>query len=104
MDKDKSKFTWTELGGHSPSVLRKAGIKIIISLSIFVILGLLMVNEQISPMNAGFLAGLVTWLMFIEVVIKNFVKSGKLSSIFSDDRFWGGMLGSFAIYMMYYYY
>ena len=103
-NKDKSKFTWTELGGHSPSVLRKAGIKIIISLSIFAILGLLMVNEQITPMSAGFLAGLVTWFMFIEVVMKNFFKSGKLSIIFSDDRFWGGMLGSFAIYMMYYYY
>jgi len=67
-------------------------------------LGLLMVNEQINPMSAGFLAGLVTWLMFTEVVMKNFFKSGKLSIIFSDDRFWGGMLGSFAIYMMYYYY
>ena len=63
-----------------------------------------MVNEQITPLSAGFLAGLITWMMFIEVLMKNFFKSGKLSSIYSDDRFWGGMLVSFAIYMMYYYY
>ncbi|MFP6854777.1 MAG: hypothetical protein VB980_03260, partial [Opitutales bacterium] len=106
-DEEKGKLTWTELGGHDPSVLKAAGNKLLATLGLYVVLAVLMVGEKMAPMVAGIVAGIWTWYAFAKVAIdavKRSREEGKPSSLFADDRFWAGILAGLAIYMMYYYY
>ena len=106
-DKEKGKLTWTELGGHAPSVLRKAGIKLLLTLGLYLVLALAMVGGWTSPIVAGTVAAIWTWFVFAELAFVAVVRShvsGKPISLFSEDRFWAGLLAALAIFMMYYYY
>jgi SSS family solute:Na+ symporter len=106
-DKEKGKLTWTELGGHDPSVLRKAGIKLLLTLGLYLVLALAMVGGWTSPIVAGTVAAIWTWFVFAELAFVAVVRShvsGKPISLFSEDRFWAGLLAALAIFMMYYYY
>ncbi len=106
-DEEKGKFTWTELGGHDPAVLKGAGNKLLITLGLYVILAVLMVSEKVTPMIAGIIAGVWTWYAFAKVAfdeVKRSREEGKPISVFSDDRLWAGILAALAIFMMYYYY
>ena len=106
-DEEKGKFTWTELGGHDPAVLKGAGNKLLITLGLYVILAVLMVSEKVTPMMAGIIAGVWTWYAFAKVAfdeVKRSREEGKPISVFSDDRLWAGILAALAIFMMYYYY
>ena len=106
-DKDKGKFTWTELGGHDPAVLKGAGNKLLVTLGLYLVLALLMVSEKMAPMVAGIVAGVWTWYVFAKMAfdaVKRSREEGKPISLLSEDRFWAGILAGLAIYMMYYYY
>ena len=106
-DKEKGKLTWTELGGHDPSVLKKAGIKLLLTLGLYLALALAMVGGWVAPIVAGTVAAIWTWFTFAELAFVAVVRShveGKPISLFSEDRFWAGLLAALAIFMMYYYY
>ncbi len=106
-DKEKGKLTWTELGGHDPSVLKKAGIKLLLTLGLYLVLALAMVGGWVAPIVAGTVAAIWTWFTFAELAFVAVVRShveGKPISLFSEDRFWAGLLAALAIFMMYYYY
>ncbi len=106
-DKEKSKFTWTELGGHDPAVLKRAGKKLLLTLGLYLVLALAMVGGWTAPIVAGIVAAVWTWFTFAEVAFVAVVRShveGKPISLFAEDRFWAGLLAALAIFMMYYYY
>ncbi len=106
-DKEKGKLTWTELGGHDPAVLKRAGKKILVTLGLYLVLALVMVGGWTAPVVAGLVAAIWTWFTFAEVAFVAVVRShleGKPISLFAEDRFWAGLLAALAIYMMYYYY
>jgi hypothetical protein len=106
-DEEKGKFTWTELGGHDPAVLKGAGNKLLITLGLYVVLAVLMVSEKVAPMMAGIIAGVWTWYAFAKeafAAVKRSREEGEPISVFSDDRLWAGILAALAIFMMYYYY
>jgi len=106
-DKEKGKLTWTELGGHDPAVLKRAGKKILVTLGLYLVLALGMVGGWMAPMVAGIVAGIWTWYAFAKMAfdaVKRSREAGKPISLFSDDRLWAGILAGLAIYMMYYYY
>jgi len=106
-DEEKGKFTWTELGGHEPDVLKRAGKKVLLTLVLYVVLALAMVGEWCSPLVAGVTAAVWTWFAFAEIAfaaVKRSKVEGKPISLFSEDRFWAGLLAGLAIFMMYYYY
>ena len=106
-DEEKGKLTWTELRGHDPPVLKGAGNKLLVTLGLYLVLALLMVSEKMAPMVAGIVAGIWTWYVFAKMAfaaVKRSREEGKPISLFSEDRFWAGILAGLAIYMMYYYY
>ena len=106
-DKEKGKLTWTELGGHDPAVLKRAGKKILVTLGLYLVLALAMVGGWTAPIVAGVVAAIWTWFAFAEVAFVAVVRShvdGKPISLFAEDRFWAGLLAALAIFMMYYYY
>tara|TARA_Y100001934_G_C12363919_1_gene782326 strand:- start:552 stop:2690 length:2139 start_codon:yes stop_codon:yes gene_type:complete len=106
-DEEKGKFTWTELGGHDPAVLKGAGNKLLITLGLYVVLAVLMVSEKVAPMMAGIIAGVWTWYAFAKeafAAAKRSREEGEPTNVFSDDRLWAGILAALAIFMMYYYY
>ena len=118
-------LTWTGLGGHDPSVLRKAALKIVLSIGLFAVLGWLMVSGVLSPTVAGLVAAVWTFLMFLDAAIGSVVASHasaaavkfmvkdsgdtpdddeKGISLLEEDRFWGGLLAAVAVFMMFYFY
>ena len=106
-DGEKGKFTWTELGGHDSSTLKKAGMKVLLTLGLYVVLGLTMVGGWTSPLVSGIVAATWTWFAFAEIAFAAVIRShveGKPISLFSEDRFWAGLLAGLAIFMMYYFY
>ena len=106
-DEEKGKFTWTELGGHDPSTLKRAGMKVLLTLGLYAVLGLTMVGGWATPLVAGLVAAVWTWFAFAEIAFAAVMRShveGRPISIFSEDRFWAGLLAGLAIFMMYYYY
>ena len=119
-DDEQAALTWTGLGGHDPSVLRKAAIKIALSLSLFVLLARLMVWEICTPTIAGLIAAIWTFLMFFDAALNSIVDSRSTAiaskmmdasrdverptSLLEEDRFWGGLLAAVAVFMMFYFY
>lgn len=106
-DENKGKLTWTGLGGHEPAVLKRAAKKVLLTLFLYVILGLAMVGGWTSPLVAGVVAATWTWFTFAEIAfaaVKRSHVEGNPISLFSEDRFWAGLLAGLAIFMMYYYY
>lgn len=106
-DEEKARYTWTVLGGHDPSVLRRAGIKLLSTLVLYAVLALAMVDGWTPPIAAGLVAAIWTWFTFAEAAFSAVVAShvkGEPISLFAEDRFWAGLLAACAIFMMYYYY
>ena len=72
-----------------------------------VVLGLTMVGGWTSPLVSGIVAATWTWFAFAEIAFAAVIRSlreGKPISLFSEDRFWAGLLAGLAIFMMYYFY
>lgn len=110
-DAEKSKLTWTGLGGHDPAVLKKAVAIIGISLVLFTLLAVAMVNG-LSPLVAAIIAAVWTWAMFFMSAL-SCIKKAKASGtadgesatvLWKEDRFWAGLLAATAIFMMFYFY
>jgi len=126
-EEKRAALTWTGLGGHDPSVIRKAALKIAISLGLFAVLAWFMVNETLTPTVAGLLAAVWTFLMFLDAAIASVVQaqataaavkfmdrkeaedsepseSPRAVSLLEEDRFWGGLLAAVAVFMMFYFF
>ena len=105
-DKQKSKLTWVGLGIFSKQEFRYFTIKLLGSLVFYAFLAVLMVGGMLSSLGAAVVAAAWTWLMFLDNVIKMMLKAagkGRAYNLLKEDRFWGGLLASCAIFMMYYF-
>ncbi len=110
-DEEKSQLTWTGLGGHDPSVLKRLGLKLALSLAIFAVLGVLLYKGILPPLVAGLTGGLWAWLMFLMTALAA-VKRAKAgvgdledcaTALWKEDRFWAGVLAGTAVFLMYYF-
>lgn len=111
-DAEKAKYTWTELGGHDPRVLKRTGAVVVLSLAIFAFLGYLVYRDRTAPPVAGAIAAVWTWAMFLSAAI-NAIKRAKMNepeheagatTLLKEDRFWAGLLAGAAVFMLYYFY
>lgn len=125
---ERAALTWTGLGGHDPSVIRKTAWKIFASLGLFAVLAYFVVRGDVSQLMAGLIAGGWTWLMFLDAAIAAVIRSQADAaaaratkdlkppasadappepggfSLLEEDRFWGGLLAGVAVFMMYYFF
>jgi len=105
-DAEKSRFTWTDLGGHHPQVLRRALGALAASIALFALLAGVLMAGWATPLAVGLLAAVWTWSLFIVAAIA--VRRGEgcecsFRLIVTEDRFWAGLLAATAVLMMYYF-
>jgi len=109
-DEEKSRFNWTDLGGHKTEDLKKLVGRIATTLATFVILAVLMVYGKITPTVAACLGGIATFLAFqrhisqTRRVVKDESGTETTVPLPRDDRFWASFLCSAAVFLHYYYY
>ncbi len=105
-NEDKSRMTWIGLNVMRPPDLQHFGMKLLGSLLVFVMLGVLMTGQLVSPMAAGMAAAAWTFLMFMDSLFKVVLTAaakGRAYSLLREDRFWAGLLAASAVFMMYYF-
>jgi len=107
-DAKKALLTWTALGGHDPLVLRRTVRWLIVSLAIYVMLGIAIVYATLTPTVAGIVAAAWTWSLFLASANSAVRQRDKSQqgpwSLFTEDRTWAGLLAATAIFMLYHYY
>ncbi len=111
-DAEKSKMTWTELGGHDPSKVKRAGKLILIGLGVLAVLAILMAKAGLSPAVAGGVGGFLVFGAFLTSALDAVrrAKAGEASLeecqpvLWKEDRFWAGLLCGTAVFLMYYFY
>lgn len=105
-DPEKSRFTWTDLGGHKPQVLRRALVALAASIALYAILGVVLFVGWITPVAAGLIAAIWTWGLFVVSTVaarRRDDRSLSFGSLVTDDRIWAGLLAATAVWMMYYF-
>jgi hypothetical protein len=105
-DEAKSRMTWTGLNIIKPADLQHFGMKLLGSLLVFAMLGVLMTGQLMSPMAAGVLGAIWTFMMFLDSLFKVVLTAaakGRAYSLLREDRFWAGLLAASAVFMMYYF-
>ena len=100
-DEEKSRLSWTELGGHEPRTLRNLFLTLLGSISFFALLAVVMVAGMNPAICAG--VGALWTLAMFAGAIKLYPREDT-SQWFLDDRSWSGLLCSLAVFMMYYFY
>ncbi len=105
-NEEKGRMTWTGLNLVKSADLQHFGMKLLGSLLVFAMLGVLMTGRLISPMAAGMAAAVWTFLMFMDSLFKVVLTAaakGRAYSLLREDRFWAGLLAASAVFMMYYF-
>ena len=105
-NEDKAKYTWVGLKIMRESDLQHFGMKLLGSVLIFILLAVLMTGKIISPMAAGVLGAIWTFMMFLDSLFKVVLAAaakGRAYSFLREDLFWAGLLASCAVFMMYYF-
>lgn len=111
-DEEKSRFNWTELGGHTVADLRSLVKLIAISIGMFIVLGYSMTQAWLRPGLAATLGAIWTLCVFQYHISQHrrtaaSTDSNDTSSLVPlplDDRFWASFLCAAAVFMHYYYY
>jgi SSS family solute:Na+ symporter len=103
---DKAKYTWVGLKIMRESDLQHFGMKLLGSVLIFILLAVLMTGKIISPMGAGVLGAIWTFMMFLDSLFKVVLSAaakGRAYSFLREDLFWAGLLASSAVFMLYHF-
>jgi SSS family solute:Na+ symporter len=114
-DLEKSKLTWVGLNIFSGQALRQFAKGLGVSIVLFILLAFLMVSEVIRPGLAAVIAALWTWgLILVPLVRSRKSRSPQAAEVsnseeeacclLAEDRFWGALLASLAVFMLFYYY
>ena len=107
-DPEKSKLTWTSLGGHNKSRLKEILILCLISLLAYVIIALLTSNGSLTPVVAALIAALWTLVIYMREVVKKYkAEDSSLTRsqyIISSEITYAGVLASLAMFMMFYFF
>ena len=105
-DAEKSRFTWTDLGGHRPHVLRRVLIALGASIALYALLALVLLAGWTTPLVAGLVAAVWTWALFVVAAVAARRGEGRpvsLHAAVTDDRFWAGLLAATAVWMMFHF-
>jgi solute:Na+ symporter, SSS family len=106
-DPEKSKLTWTELGGHDPVLVKRVTIGLGLAAGVFAILAVLMVKGM-SPTLCGVIGGLVSWggfcLLALSAIRRDAEGGEPPRKLLLEDRFWAGLLAGCATFMMFHFY
>jgi SSS family solute:Na+ symporter len=113
-DAEKSRLTWTDLGGHATSDLKNLLTAFVVSLAFFALLGWVMVGQWLSPSACAWIGAGWTLLMFARAIGRSMAKrraahagdlqSNPLLACLREDRFWAAILCAIAVFMHYYFY
>ena len=105
-DPEKSRITWTDLGGHDPGHLKSLGLTILVSVAIYALLGWLMVSGSLDQVIAAFIAAGWTMAVYARQVLrtKHDETRDAISLLLRDERSLAGLLAASAMFMMYYFY
>jgi SSS family solute:Na+ symporter len=105
-DPEKSRITWTDLGGHDPGHLKSLGLTILVSVAIYALLGWLMVSGSLDQVIAAFIAAGWTMAVYARQVLrtKHDKTRAAISLLLRDERSLAGLLAASAMFMMYYFY
>ena len=107
-DPEKSRNTWTDLGGHDSGHLKSLSLTTLVSIMVYVLLGWLMYSGLLNQVIAGFIAAGWTLGAFLREVVRS--KQHEQQSrtltqqILHDERTLAGLLAGTAMFMMYYFY
>ena len=104
----KSVNTWMELSDSEPGRFVYIGRLFLLSIMVYAVIGILMVQEVVSPQMAGGWAASYTMGIFVIDIIRT-QRKGKITSIglgvlLRDDRIYAGLLSSCTIFVMYLFY
>lgn len=103
---EKSRFTWTDLGGHKPRVLRRALAALAASIMLYAVLGVVLFVGWTTPLVTGVIGAIWTWGLFVVSAVaaqRRDDRSCSFGSLVTDDRIWAGLLAATAVWMMYYF-
>ena len=100
-DESKGQLTWHGLGLISKQQLRTIGMRILLSIIVFAVLGSLMARSTIQPGTAAFLgAGWTLGLIFYAV--RQTPRKSDATGL--DDRYLAGLLAACAVFVLFYFY
>ena len=106
-DLEKGKLTWTELGGHDPAALKRAGVAILVTIVLMVVLAVLMVGGTLSTSIAALMAGLWTMSLFVRsgvAAVRARAEELTARALLKEDRCWAGLLAGLAMAALFYFY
>ncbi|MCH2124751.1 MAG: sodium/solute symporter [Pirellulaceae bacterium] len=107
-DPEKSRITWTDLGGHAPDHLRSLSCILLISVAVYALLGWLMVQGTLNQVVAALLASGWTLAAYARQVLRSdptaTAAQHPLQRLLQDERSLAGVLAAIAMFMMYYFY
>lgn len=110
-NEENSMMTWMALGQHSGKSVRATIFGFVASLAAYTTLAFLMVNGTMSPKQAAAAGGIWTFLAFVllakrsreKAILDEGIKKAD-KTLFSEDRFWAGILCALAVYVLYAFY
>ena len=100
-DVKKATLIWTSLTHHSSKDLCTIVIALVCSLIVYGVLGWIVSENLLSPLNAGIVASIWTFSLFVSKVKGEF---DYVSKLLTDDRVWSGALCSVAVFIMFNYF
>ena len=106
VDEEKSKYTWVGLKLFREMDLIHFSKKLIGTIVVFVLLGFFMTGQLISPLAAGLIGAIWTWVMFMDSLFQLVLSAaakGRGYSLLREDRFWAGLLAACAVFMLFYF-
>jgi hypothetical protein len=109
-DPEKSRYTWTDLGGHAPDRLRSLALTILVSILFYALLGWLMYQGLLDQTIAALVAAAWTLGAYLREILRS-TGSGDAAQeqtigqrLLRDERSLAGLLAATAMFMMYYFY
>jgi len=109
-DPEKSRNTWTDLGGHAPDHLRSLALTILVSILVYALLGWLMYQGSLDQTVAALLAASWTLGAYLREILRSAGSEerdpdqGIGRRLLRDERLLAGLLAATAMFMMYYFY
>ncbi|MFP6612643.1 MAG: sodium/solute symporter [Pirellulales bacterium] len=105
-DPEKSRITWTGLGGHDPGHQKSLGLTILVSVAVYALLGWLMYSGSLNQVIAACIASAWTVAAYVRQILRTSSDDSRdwIQMFVRDERMLAGLLAGCAMFMMYYFY
>lgn len=113
-DVDKARLRWTDLGGHSPDILRRFFVTAVIGSAALCLLGCGLVArpfEWFTPAVAGSLGAALTFLLFLPAITRSLrlkhaaaEKARLMTLILREDRLLAALLCASVVFLEFYFF